>query len=738
MSLFNRAEVVDLNFTTRVNTRKLPPAQIQLRLSQTNINPAELIALFEFQVLSRHMDLKARLLKDEGKCFYTIGSSGHEGNAVFGHVFPYTDMAFLHYRSGAFFIARSNQVPATTPIYDMALSFMAAAEDPISGGRHKVIGSSSLNIPPQTSTIASQLPKAVGAAFSIDRAKDLYIPERKLNGDSIVLCSFGDASINHATALSAINTACWITNQGGHVPIVFICEDNGIGISVPTDDQWIEQNFNNRQGIDYIQTVGSHLIDLMIKTRRAERNCRVSRAPVFLHMKTVRLLGHAGSDVEVGYKSPAEIEVMEFNDPLLHSARILMENQCLSAAEILALYESARAQVNHVFDAVTFRAKLETATDVMSSITANKTKRKSPKHPTQKARKALFEKEFGRLNQPQHMAKLINYALFDLMLRYPNTLVFGEDIAQKGGVYHVTTNLYEQFGIRRVFNSPLDETSITGFAIGFGHNGFVPIPEIQFLAYLHNAEDQLRGEAATLPFFSEGQFTNPMVLRVPGLAYQKGFGGHYHNDNSLTIFRDLPGVILAVPSNGADAVTMLRTAVREAYENGRVVVFVEPIALYMTKNLYEQKDGLWKFIYPDIQDEIPVGEFATYGKGNTLTIITYGNGLYLSLQARQEIENQLQKKIKVIDLRWLSDIDIDKLLQAIGSCKNVLIVDECRRTGCHGEGLLAQLVTESNQPLNIKLHAAEDSFIALGVAATATLPSKDSIVQHALSLVDEI
>lgn len=682
------------------------------------------------------MDLKARLLKDEGKCFYTIGSAGHEGNAVFGHVFPFTDMAFLHYRSGPFFIQRSKQVAGTTPIYDMALSFMASSEDPISGGRHKVLGSKELNIPPQTSTIASHVPKAVGTAFSIDRAKDLDIKERELKGNSIVLCSFGDASTNHATALSAFNTASWVTSQGGHVPIIFICEDNGTGISVPTDDKWIEQNFNNRHGIDYIQTDGLHLIDLMIKSRRAEHDCRINRSPIFLHMKTVRLMGHAGSDVEVGYKSLSEIEATEFNDPLLHSARILMENGCLSADDILELYESSRAQVNHVFDAATLRPKLETAEDVMASITENRIERITPKYPTKKERVALFGKEFKRMGQPQHMAKLINYALSDILLRYENTLVFGEDVAQKGGVYHVTADLYKQYGIRRVFNSPLDETSIIGFGIGFGHNGFIPIPEIQFLAYLHNAEDQLRGEAATLPFFSEGRFTNPMVLRVPGLAYQKGFGGHYHNDNSLAIFRDIPGVILAVPSNGADAAKMLRTAVREAHENGRVVVFVEPIALYMTKDLHEPKDGKWNFEYPDVKEEIPVGEFATYRKGKALTIITYGNGLYLSLQAQKELEKKLKKKIKVIDLRWLSDIDMPKLLKAIGTCENVLIVDECRRTGCHGEGLLARLVSESKKPMNVRLHAAEDSFISLGVAATATLPSKESIIEHALELVN--
>jgi 2-oxoisovalerate dehydrogenase E1 component len=613
---------------------------------------------------------------------------------------------------------------------------MASSEDPISGGRHKVLGSKELNIPPQTSTIASHLPKAVGAAFSIDRAKDLDISERDLKADSIILCSFGDASANHATALSAFNTASWVSNSGGHVPIIFICEDNGTGISVPTNEHWIEQNFSNRPRLQYVQTDGLHLIDLMIKSRRVEHDCRIDRSPIFLHMKTVRLMGHAGSDVEVGYKSLQDIEATEFNDPLLHSARILIENNCLSSEEIIHLYEGIGDQVSHVFEAATLRPKLESAQDVMESITANQSSKKSPKQPTKKTRQNLFGKEFNRMDQPYHMAKLINYTLSDIMLRYKNTVVFGEDVAQKGGVYHLTADLYKQFGVRRVFNSPLDETSIIGFGMGFGHNGFVPIPEIQFLAYLHNAEDQLRGEAATLPFFSDGQFTNPMVLRVPGLAYQKGFGGHFHNDNSLTIFRDIPGIILAVPSNGADASKMIRTAVREAHENGRIIVFVEPIALYMTKDLHEPKDGKWTFKYPVLDEEIPVGKFAEYGKGKVLTLITYGNGLYLSLQAKKEIEKKLKKKIKIIDLRWLSEMNIPKLLNAIGTSNNILIVDECRRTGCHGEGLFAQLVSESKKPLNIKLHAAEDSFISIGVAATVTLPSKDSIIKNALELVN--
>jgi len=737
MSLFNRAEVIDQNFTKLVEAGKLPPSNKKFSLSRINIISSQLISIFESQVHSRHMDIKARKLKNEGKCFYTIGSSGHEGNAVFGNVFSFNDMAFLHYRSGAFFLERSKQIKNSSPIYDMALSFMASSEDPISGGRHKVIGSKELNIPPQTSTIASHLPKAVGTAYSIDRAKDLNIIEQQLKTNSIVVCSFGDASVNHSSALSAFNTASLIYNLGGHVPIVFICEDNGTGISVPTENKWIEKSFKERYGIKYILADGLHLLDLINKAEKAYEICRNHRVPVFLHMKTIRLMGHAGSDLEIGYKSLKEIEKNEFNDPLLHSSRILIENGCLSKDDIISIYENSREQINHVFDHATLRPKLKTSLDVMAPLLKKPLKKKSPKQPLNKSRKEVFGSDFSHLKSDNHMAKNINYCLRDIMLRFSNTLIFGQDVEKKGGVYGITKNIYDLFGSRRIFNSPIDETSIIGFAIGLAHNGFIPIPEIQFLAYYHNAQDQIRGEAATLSFFSNGKYSNPMVLRIPGLAYQKGFGGHFHNENSLTVFRDIPGIIIAVPSNGSDAVRMMRTAVKEAYEYGRIIIFIEPIALYMQKDLYEKGDKKWSFPYPSIEKEIGVGQYAVYGSGKELAIITYGNGLYLSLKGKKEIEKTLRMKIKVIDLRWLSPINVTKLLEELGNSKHVLIVDECRKTGCHGEGLLLELINKSNKPLNIKLHAAEDSFISLGPSSTTSLPSKDSIIKNAISLINE-
>ncbi len=448
--MFNRAEVVDSNFLFFVSNERFPGSKTPIQYHDSKVNPNDLLSIFETQVLSRHMDLKARLLKDSGKCFYTIGSSGHEGNAVFGKVFSKDDIAFLHYRSTPFFIQRSLKLPGSTPIYDTALSFVASSEDPISGGRHKVIGSKMLNIPPQTSTIASHLPKAVGTAVSIDRAKDLSIKERSLKDGSIVICSFGDASTNHASAISAFNTASLIRHNGGHVPIVFICEDNGMGISVPTEKSWIEKNFSGRPGIKYIKVDGLNVIDLFIKSAQANEYCKTNRQPVFLHMKTVRLMGHAGSDVELGYKSLNEIEAVEFDDPLLHTAKIIIENNLLTKDDVVNLYEKSRERVSKVFDQASTRPKLLKSEDIMSTISLSVEKSKSPDIPDKVERKKVFEKEYKRLDNKNHMAGLMNYALKDALLRYKNTVIFGEDVVEKREAFIIYSRFAKQFGSRRV------------------------------------------------------------------------------------------------------------------------------------------------------------------------------------------------------------------------------------------------------------------------------------------------
>jgi 2-oxoisovalerate dehydrogenase E1 component len=737
--MYNRAEVIDRNFIKFVQEGRFPEARSRTGLHESGLTAEEFMDLFETQIMSRQMDLRARILKNQNECYYTIGSSGHEGNAVWGKVFRLTDMAFVHYRSCAFMIQRAKQLPGSTPLYDTMLSFVASSEDPIAGGRHKVFGSYPLMVPPQTSTIASHLPKAVGAALSIGRAKDLKLETAVMPMDSVVFCSFGDASINHSTAVGAVNSALWVSHQNIPTPLLFICEDNGIGISVPTPQNWLESQYGQRAGLHYIQTDGLNLCDLYLRAREAEDYVRRVRKPAFLHMKTIRLLGHAGSDMEMTYHSLAKIEATEFNDPLLHSARIALEHGITTADEIVKMYKRLEEQIAAIGEYSKTRPKYLKREEVRESLLACAFPKKSPEPPSESKVQELYgASEYAKLQTPLHLGKLINMALHETLLRYPGACVFGEDVAQKGGVYNVTDGLYKKFGPRRVFNSLLDEQTILGTAIGLAHNGFLPIPEIQFLAYVHNAEDQIRGEAATLAFFSQGQFTNGMVIRIAGLPYQKGFGGHFHNDNSLAIFRDIPGVVVAVPSNGEDAVKMFRTCTELAWEKGRVVVFVEPIALYMTRDLHQENDKAWTFNYPKIGEKIALGEFGVWGRSQELTIVTYGNGVYYSRQAAKILEEQHEVQAKIIDMRWMSDFNREALRKEIGNCPNVLIVDECRKTGSWSEWMCGFLLEDTVKPPHVKVVAADDCFIPLGKAAAAGLPSRDEIVVSALRLLNRI
>jgi 2-oxoisovalerate dehydrogenase E1 component len=352
--------------------------------------------------------------------------------------------------------------------------------------------------------------------------------------------------------------------------------------------------------------------------------------------------------------------------------------------------------------------------------------------PSAEARAKAFGGDLRAMDDPQPMSRLINWALTDLMLEHGEIVCMGEDVGRKGGVYGVTQKLQQRFGPDRVVDTLLDEQSILGLAIGMAHNGFIPIPEIQFLAYLHNAEDQIRGEAATLPFFSDGQFTNPMVLRIAGLGYQKGFGGHFHNDNSLAVLRDIPGVIIACPSTGSDAAQMLRECIRLAREEQRVVVFLEPIALYPMRDLHGAQDGGWMTAYPSSDQRIALGEVGVHGDGTDLAIVTYGNGHYLSQQALPELQTA-GLNTRIIDMRWLAPLPVDALRQATEGCRHVLIVDECRQTGSQSEALMT-FFCEEDARNSVARVVAEDSFIATGPAYAAPLPSKDDIVSAAIAL----
>jgi 2-oxoisovalerate dehydrogenase E1 component len=676
-------------------------------------------AVWRAQVDSRQADYTARWLQEHGRSFYTIGSSGHESNAAVALALRVDDPALLHYRSGAFYLARAAQA-GIDGVRDILLGVVAAAAEPIAGGRHKVFGRRELSILPMTSTIASHLPRAVGIALAIDRAPRVGVAS-PWSRDAIVLCSFGDASLNHASAQAALNTAAQCAFQRLPLPLLFVCEDNGLGISVPTPAGWVESALRSRPELRYEQVEGSDPAAVLAVARELAAWVRHERKPAVLHLRTVRYLSHAGADAEMAYRMPQSIRADYERDPILGTARWLVASGSRTGEALAADYLATRDRMQaQALEAVAL-PQMQSAEEVMAPLA-----RRSPGAVAERAGAIRFEE-----TAPVALAQAINASLAAVLERHPEALVFGEDVAIKGGVYGVTRGLHSRFGAGRVFDTLLDETSILGLALGAAVSGFLPIPEIQYLAYLHNAEDQLRGEAATLQFFSQGQYRNGMVIRIAGYGYQRGFGGHFHNDNAVGVLRDIPDLVIASPSRPDDAASMLATCVASALVDGAVCVFLEPIALYHTRDLYEEGDDEWCAALTDTH--VRVGSARTYLDGEDLTLVTWANGLHLSLRVARRLAAR-GIPARVLDLRWLAPLPVDDLLREAEATGRVLVVDETRRTGGVSEGVLAALV-DAGFDGRVARVASKDSFVPLGDAARLVLVSEDEIEAAALALV---
>jgi 2-oxoisovalerate dehydrogenase E1 component len=689
-------------------------------------DPETLLAYFDAQLQSRHLDLAIRWLQGQGEAFYTIGSAGHESNAAVAMALRPTDPALLHYRSGGFYAARAAQVAGSTAIDDVLNGAIASTSDPISGGRHKVFGHQGLSVIPQTSTIGSHLPRAFGLAFALGRApRSDVVPPWPL--DSVVVCSFGDASANHSTAVGALNASAYCAHQGAPLPVLYVCEDNGIGISTKSPAGWVERSLTSWPGVEYASVDGTRPVELLETAVRLAERVRSERRPAILHLRTVRFMGHAGSDAEIAYRSPREIESDYARDPILATAGALIDAGVLTPETALSRYEDVRARVMERAKALTGAHRLDNGELIAEPITA-----RGPRNDvlaTSDQRQAVFGGKLPEDEGPLTLAQSINAALKDALAAHPQALVFGEDVGRKGGVYGVTRGLRKAFGAGRVFDTLLDEQTILGTALGSALAGFLPIPEIQYLAYLHNAEDQLRGEAATLRFFSSGQYQNGMVVRVAGLAYQKGFGGHFHNDNSVAVLRDIPGLVLAVPSHPAPAPQLLRECLALAGE-GRVCVYLEPIALYHQRDLQEG-DAAWTGTYVPpaawpAESAAELGRVRTYADGRDVLLVTFGNGVRMSLRAAAGLAGE-GIGCTVLDLQWLSPLPHEELLRHAAGFDRIVVVDETRRSGGVSEAVVTALV-DGGHSGRIRRVTSADSFIPLGPAADHVLLSEDDIV----------
>ncbi|GIF37550.1 transketolase C-terminal domain-containing protein [Actinoplanes xinjiangensis] len=696
--------------------------------------------LFDAQLTSRHLDLAARWLRSFNEGFHTGGSSGHEGNAAVAAALRGDDPALLHHRSAAFYCVRAANHPGAAgqdpgrrleeAARDVLRGVVASVRDPITGGRDKLFGNPALHLVPALSSPGGHLPRAVGLAHALGRAGDTPWP-----GDAIVAASFGDGGAGSAGATSALHAAGRLELAGQRVPLLLICEDNTPG--EPGPDGWTGASLRGRPGVRYTYADGCDLAAVYDAAAEAAAFVRTERRPAVLHLSTVLLLGRPG-DPEPG-------DGLD-RDPLIGTARLLVEAGLYGPDEVITRYDEIGWQVRKAAEEVLGEPKLASAAEVVAPLAARRPLRVA--HAVaETAGRALGDgaptrlRVFdGRLPEdagPMTLAQTLTAALNDALAANPGLLVFGP-ATTRGGRHGVTTGL-SGHDPERVFDSPPDPTTILGLAAGAGLAGLIPVPEVDSLAGLHGAAEQLRAEAATMAYLSAGAYRNPLVLRVPAFAQPYGIGGHLANDNTVAALRDVPGLVVAVPARAADAAPMLRSCLAAAEADGTVSVFLEPIAVYQTRDLYQQGDNEWLAPYSPpgawADEHVPIGRARIYGLGTAqdLTIVTYGNGVRMALRVAAQLAADGYGS-RIVDLRWLNPLPVADLVREATVTGRVLIVDETRRSGGVGEGVLAALVDGSFVG-SVRRVAAADVPVPLGPAAQQVLVGEDAITQGAHALL---
>ena len=307
----------------------------------------------------------------------------------------------------------------------------------------------------------------------------------------------------------------------------------------------------------------------------------------------------------------------------------------------------------------------------------------------------------------------VNEALHEELERDPSTIVLGEDVGVHGGVFRATDGLQQRFGADRVIDTPLAELGIIGVAIGAAMQGLRPIAEIQFADYIHPAYDQIVNEAAKIRYRSNGTYTCPLVIRAPFGAGVHG--GLYHSQSVEALFFHVPGLKIVVPSTPADCKGLLKSAVRDP----------DPVLFFEHKKSYRRIRGE----VPAGDVTIPLGQAEVKRPGTDLTIITYGVGVHLALEAAARVQHD-DISVEVLDLRTLAPLDRDAIAASVEKTNKVLVVHEDSKTGGIGAEIAAIIAEEHFDRLDgpILRVAAADTHIPYAPGLEeAVIPNVDDV-----------
>ncbi|GLY19098.1 MFS transporter [Kineosporia sp. NBRC 101677] len=707
---------------------------------------ADLLDLFEAQAASRWLDVAARRMAAAGLGSHTVASAGHEGNAAVAMALRSNDPALLHHRSTAFYLARLASAGLEEGIAAVARGLAGSSDQPAGGGRRPTPAHPEVAVLPPAGTVAGHLPRALGLAWAIGRQprNRARLVGGRLNwpSDAVAVASFGDGTAGTGAALGAINAALWASRQGVPLPLLLVCEDNALGFSTSSPPGWIRSVFGSREGLRYFpaDSAGDSAA-LFATARRAVETARAHRRPVLLHLSCVRIGGHSGADHELSYRKPGRISAELARDPLVATMNALVRHGAMAGDEVGRRLLHLRDQVASALEDATHRPRPQSSAEVMAPLSPRRPAvvgMAASREPAPERRQALFGTRLPEKEGPLTLAESINRTLLDAALAHPGVVVMGRDVARAGGLHGVTRDLHKKLGPAQVTDTTPDAQSILGLAMGGAVSGLLPIAELS-LDDLHAAGELLRSEVATLAFSSDGAYRNPMVLRVPGLGYQDGFGGAVAVDNALGGLREIPGLVIACPAHPAQAPALLRTCLAAAEADGTVSVMLEPVALYHQRDLGAEGDDGWLAPYAPPAEwgsqHAAIGRAAVHGNGEDLAIAAYGNGLRMALRAAARLEHE-GIGCRVVDLRWLAPLPVEDVMSAAMATGNLLIVDETRRTGGISESLVTAVLEEGYDGRLARV-TAKDSPLPAGPAAAFVQLTEARVMSTARALCNE-
>jgi len=690
----------------------------------------DLVAMLRNVYVSRKLDDTEIQMRKQSKAFFQISSAGHEGilTAAAKVLKPKHDWFICYYRDRALCTGLG-----VTP-YEMLCQANGNEGDTSSHGRQMPAhwGNVNLNIVNKSSCTGTQFLQACGLAEGgryLQQLKEegVDLEGRTFEEDEIIYVSTGDGTTSQGEFWESITTSC-VNN----LPVMYMVEDNGYAISVPTSVQTpggsISKALANFPGLKVYKCDGNCPIESYATMTEAAKYMRSKRGPVLIHATVTRPYSHSLSDDQTMYRTKKELEDEKKIDVFNSFPEFLVGSGVMKQGEVDALLDEVTKEVREAMQKAinTPWPDVSTSTDHVYSMDVDIS---GPQFDT--------EPNFsGKDDVP--MAGSINTTMKNEIKNNPFIRMFGEDVADfsqlekldnpdlkgKGGVFKISSGCQRVGRDNQVFNSPLAEANIIGRAIGMCFRGIKPVVEIQFFDYIWTAYMQLKNEMATTRYRSGGDFKNPMVVRVPIGGYLRG-GSIYHSQCGESLFTHIPGIRVAYPSNAQDAAGLLRTAIRSD----------DPVMFLEHKHLYYQ--GYNRTADPGSEYMIPFGKARVAKEGTDATVFCWGALVQKSIEAAKTLEKE-GYSIEVIDARTLAPFDMEAIKTSLAKTNRLLIChEETKTSGFAGE--IAACVNEQcfeSLDAPIMRVTAKDSHIAYCPALEDDLlPQVDDVVVALRKLV---